>query len=188
MTVPRIVCVSANPAIDRRLRFSSVATGRVNRAKSAEAFPGGKATHVAMAAQALGMSPLWLGFLGGASGEEFASEFRTLGVRFVPVRTRTSTRTNLELLEDSGRITELLESGGSPTGAEIRSLRSAFRAALRNHLRHPLVVISGSLPPGVPPALYGSLIREAHAAGSLAFLDTRLPLPCAPLSPRILHS
>lgn len=43
-----IVCVSANPAIDRRLRIKNLNIGAINRAVSVEAFAGGKAAHVAM--------------------------------------------------------------------------------------------------------------------------------------------
>ena len=49
-----IICVSANPAIDRRLRLGRLHAGAVNRATSVCAMTGGKAAHVAMAAAALG--------------------------------------------------------------------------------------------------------------------------------------
>jgi 1-phosphofructokinase family hexose kinase len=172
MTLPQIVCVSANPAVDRRLRFHSLALSRVNRAKAAEAFPGGKAAHVAMAAHALGARTLWLGFLGGAIGEEFAAKFRELEIEMVRVRTRKPTRMNLELLEDSGRITEVLEPGGKPDASEIREMLRVFAAGLRNKWRGALVVISGSLPLGVPAGFYRSLIAAAESAGSRSFLDT----------------
>ena len=50
-----LVCISANPAIDRRVRLENIAVGEINRALSAEPFPGGKAAHVAMVAKALGV-------------------------------------------------------------------------------------------------------------------------------------
>ena len=68
-----LVCVSANPAIDRRLRLKNIAVGKVNRALSAQPFPGGKAAHVAMVAKALDIDVVWAGFLGGAAGEECES-------------------------------------------------------------------------------------------------------------------
>ena len=49
-----IICVSANPAMDRRLHMARLAIGEINRAQSAQGFAGGKAAHVAMAARALG--------------------------------------------------------------------------------------------------------------------------------------
>ncbi len=72
MPGPTIVCVSANPAMDRRLRMESLAVGEINRAHSAQGFAGGKAAHVAMATSALEAKPVWVGFLGGAIGQECA--------------------------------------------------------------------------------------------------------------------
>ncbi len=172
MTLPVIVCVSANPAIDRRLRFHSLASGRINRAQTVQEFPGGKAAHVAMAAHALGARTVWLGFLGGAVGEEFAARLSELKIELVRIRTRKPTRMNLELLEDSGRVTEVLEPGGRPNSREIHEMLRTFAAGLRNTWRHALVVISGSLPLGVPVGLYRSLIGAAGSAGSHVFLDT----------------
>ena len=50
-----LVCISANPAIDRRLRLENIAVGEINRALSAQPFPGGKAAHVAMVAGVAGV-------------------------------------------------------------------------------------------------------------------------------------
>jgi 1-phosphofructokinase family hexose kinase len=172
VTLPLILCLSANPALDRRLRLHSLALGRINRAKTVQEFAGGKAAHVAMAAHALGARTVWLGFLGGAIGEEFASEMRELKIEVVGIPTRNSTRVNLELLEDSGRITEVLEPGGRPDAREMAKMLRAFTAGLHHKWRRALVVISGSLPLGVPVGFYRSLIAAAESAGSRVFLDT----------------
>ena len=83
-----LVCISANPAIDRRLRLQSIAVGEVNRALSAQPFPGGKAAHVAMVAKSLDIDVLWVGFLGGAAGEECESGLTKLGVPLTIIRTQ----------------------------------------------------------------------------------------------------
>ncbi len=62
-----IVCVSINPALDRRLVLSTLKLGAVNRAHSAEGTPGGKAAHVALAARSLGARVRFVGFLGDAT-------------------------------------------------------------------------------------------------------------------------
>ena len=69
-----IICVSANPAMDRRLLMASLAVGEINRAASAQGLAGGKAAHVAMAARALAAQAVWIGFLGGAIGQECARQ------------------------------------------------------------------------------------------------------------------
>ena len=81
MPGPTIVCLSANPAMDRRLRMASLAVGEINRAISAQGLAGGKAAHVAMAARALEAQPVWVGFLGGAIGQECARQMEALDIQ-----------------------------------------------------------------------------------------------------------
>ena len=172
MISPQIVCVSANPAIDTRLRFHSFAAGRINRAHGVEPFAGGKAAHVAMTAHALRAATVWLGFLGGATGQEFELHFRELGIELAGIPTRKATRRNFELLEDSGRITEVLEPGERPDQGELHQMLRTLAVGLRSRWHGALVVISGSLPAGVPAGFYRSLIAAAKAAGSRVFVDT----------------
>ena len=170
--LPRIVCISANPALDRRLRLSSLSPGAVHRARSVEALPGGKAAHVAMAVRALGADAVWIGFLGGAVGEECAVQFGMLGIEVIPVPTKATTRLNFELIEDSKRVTEVLEPGGTPSEPERKHMLDILAHALGRKWKGALVVISGSLPQDVPPSFYASLIGLARSCGSRVYLDT----------------
>lgn len=167
-----LICVSANPAIDRRLRIESIAIGGINRALSAQPFPGGKAAHVAMVAHALGEEVMWIGFLGGAAGEECESGLSDLGIPVTIVRTRAETRANLEIIADDGTVTEILEPGGSVTDGEVERLYSACRDIFAESGDGAQVAFSGSLPPGVAADFYAELIRLAHANGCRALLDT----------------
>ena len=172
MIAAPIVCVSANPAIDRRLRLDAFEVGRINRAKRAEAFAGGKAAHVAMAARALGARTVWLGFLGGATGDQFLRQLRKFKIEIACVRTGGATRMNLELLENSGRITEVLEPGEPLDKTEMRDMVQTLAMNLQRRWRGAVVVISGSLPYGAPSKFYPLLIAASRKAGSPVFLDT----------------
>src|SRR5271156_3316618 len=110
----KILCASANPAMDRRLHVESFSVGAINRAKSAVGFAGGKAAHVAMATRAMEVPAAWIGFLGGAIGQECSRQLEDLGIEVVAVRIEASTRVNLEIIDASGRITEILEPGVAP--------------------------------------------------------------------------
>jgi len=167
-----LVCISANPAIDRRLRLESIAVGEVNRALSAQPFPGGKAAHVAMVAKSLGVDVMWVGFLGGAAGEECESGLSAFGVPLTVVRTQTETRANLELVSADGVVTEILEPGGAVTEGEVERLLASCRDIFAESDRGTQVALSGSLPPGAPVDLYAQLIRLAHLYGCRALLDT----------------
>ena len=167
-----LVCISANPAIDRRLRLDNIAVGEVNRVLSAQPFPGGKAAHVAMVAKALGIDVMWVGFLGGAAGDECESGLSALGVPLAVVRTQTETRANLEIISADGSITEILEPGGAVTEGEVERLLATCRDIFAETDRGTQVALSGSLPPGAPADLYAKLIRMAHLYGCRVLLDT----------------
>jgi 1-phosphofructokinase family hexose kinase len=167
-----LVCVSANPAIDRRLRLKNIAVGEVNRALSAQPFPGGKATHVAMVAKSLGIDVTWVGFLGGAAGEECESGLSALGVPLTVVRTQSETRANLEIISEDGKVTEILEPGGTVTDGEVERFLAACRDIFAETEQNTQVALSGSLPPGAPPDLYAELTRIAHLYKCRVLLDT----------------
>ncbi len=167
-----IVCVSANPALDRRVRLQSFAVGQVNRTLSVEVLPGGKAAHVAMAARSLGAKTAWIAFLGGAIGEQCALELSQRDIEVAAIHTQAPTRVNLEMIDDSGQTTELLEPGGAPDLREREEMLGVLEKHLSGDWKQALVVISGSLSAGMPPDFYSQIIRRAHSAGAQVFLDT----------------
>jgi len=164
--------VSANPAMDRRLRVTSLTVGAINRAAIAQGFAGGKAAHVAMAARALQAQPVWVGFLGGAIGQECALQLKCLGIAVVAIPTESSTRVNLEIIDESGQVTEILEPGAEPTAHERDEFLRACVRGLREEWQPAVLVVSGSLPAGIGADFYVSLIAAARAAGARVFVDT----------------
>jgi len=154
------------------MHVPSIALGEVNRASSAILMPGGKSAHVAMTARALGTRAIWIGFSGGATGNENEAALTRLGLEVCPIRTHSATRTNLEVIEESGRITEILEPGGRVEAEEQQKLLRTCEERLASDWKGAAVAISGSLPPGIAPGFYASLIRIAHAAGARVFLDS----------------
>jgi 1-phosphofructokinase family hexose kinase len=167
-----IICVSANPAMDRRLRVARLSIGEINRAASAQGFAGGKAAHVAMAAHAMAAKAVWIGFLGGPVGQECARQMKHLGIQVVAIPTEAETRVNLEIIEESGNVTEILEPGGKPIAEERDEFLRVSVERIRNEPNSALMVISGSLPAGLGPEFYVSLIGAARAAGARVFVDT----------------
>lgn len=170
MKTPILLCVSLNPAIDRRLHLPRFMPGEVNRATSVDPAAGGKAAHVAFAARALGVEVRWLGFLGGTEGESCRAGIEDRGVTPISVRIRNRTRTNLELIDEaSGAVTEVLEPGPLITEGEAASFLAEFEKQVGDC---PLVVASGSLPPGLPSSFYATLVSRAKNEGCRMFVDT----------------
>lgn len=172
-----LVCISVNPAIDKRVRLAKLVPGRVNRASEVRAAAGGKAAHVAMVLRELGADPLWIGFVGGASGQELLAGLRDLRIQTVPVPMKNATRVNLEIIDDAGAVTEILEPGAAVSAEECGAFQSACDAVLRKGNSSVIAILSGSLPPGLKHDFHTGLVERVHRYGGRVFLDTsREPL------------
>lgn len=171
------VCISVNPAIDKRVRLAKLLPGHVNRASEVRAAAGGKAAHVAMVLRRLGADPLWIGFAGGTNGQELLSGLQEMGIQTVAVPMRNTTRVNLEIIEEDGAVTEILEPGAAVSTEECQAFQSACDAVFRRGQSGVTAILSGSLPPGVQHGFYASLIERVHNYGGRAFLDAS----CEPL-------
>src|SRR5258708_1965015 len=125
-----------------------------------------------MALQALRAGPLWIGFAGGASGQELVAGLTELGISVQAIPSRQPTRVNLAILDDSGMVTEILEPGGAPSPAELDLFRKACAESFARGKADAMVILSGSLPAGVPDEFYAELTRSARGQGCRIFLDT----------------
>src|SRR5262249_59951359 len=102
------LCVSPNPAVDKRLRLDSLVPGRIHRIHKAEAHAGGKAAHVAMVLKALGHDVSWLGLIGGGGGENGLSRMQRMGLCARRARGARKTPPELHRREDRDRGTGFL--------------------------------------------------------------------------------
>src|SRR5712672_4469338 len=130
-----------------------------------------------MALKALSAVPTWIGFAGGATGDELLRGLRSQEIDILPVPVAQSTRVNLEILDARGEVTEILEPGGAITEYEWSEFQRACANALHREFQKKsahkkIVLISGSLPLGVPGEAYGQLVGLAHSADCLAFVDS----------------
>jgi 1-phosphofructokinase family hexose kinase len=166
------LCVSANPAIDKRLTIASLRRGGVNRAQTAKDHAGGKAAHVAMVLQTLGAKPHWIGTCGRTNGEELLDGLAALGIEATGCATKEPTRTNLEIIEDDGTVTEVLEPGISPSSSEWAEFEEDCKGQFAQGAKRLSVIFSGSLPQGADPGFYARLMRLAGEFGCRTFLDT----------------
>jgi 1-phosphofructokinase family hexose kinase len=163
--------VSLNPAIDKRLTLRKFEPGCVNRAVTAIAAPGGKAAHVAMVLQILGANVVWTGFHGGIEGTLLLQGLEELGIRTRGVPIDGQTRTNLEIVDGDGTVTELLEPGPTVTPTEIMNVRNSCDVFLRGNDRPRALILSGSLPPGAPADCYARFTEWGHKHRIKVFLD-----------------
>ena len=166
------LCVSPNPAIDKRLVVLQLSRGQVNRVRTVQGYPGGKSVHVAMVLQTLGGSPRWVGTCGGASGQELMAGLSALEIEATACSTLQPTRTNLEIVEDDGTVTEILEPGSAPSPAEWEQFASTCEKLFADGAENASIIFSGSLPNGAEPKRYADLIKKARNYGCPTYVDT----------------
>jgi 1-phosphofructokinase family hexose kinase len=167
-----LICVSPNPAIDKRLRIPKLVPGGVNRAVEARPAPGGKAAHVAMVLRELGAEPLWVGITGGASGQTLLEGLQELKIRTRAILVGNPTRINLEILEDDDRVTEILEPGPAVSPAESNHFQEECNAVFGDSRGRFIAVLTGSLSPGMARGTFSQLIASLHKYEGKAYLDT----------------
>ncbi|HET9801634.1 MAG TPA: 1-phosphofructokinase family hexose kinase [Candidatus Acidoferrum sp.] len=166
------LCVSPNPAIDKRITLPTLVAGGIHRARTVQSFPGGKSTHVAMVLKALGVEPHWVGMCGGAAGESLLGGLRALAIVAHPVAVKGETRTNLEIVDDAAGVTEIRETGEAVSPQEIAAFEGECKRLFEKGGKAAVVIFSGSLPPDAPDDLYARLIAMARSFHCRTLLDT----------------
>jgi len=163
-----IVTVTPNPSTDRTVTLSAALTrGAVHRVSSVSSEPGGKGVNVARALTLAGLDAIAV--LPAAPADPFLTLLTAAGVPAAPVPVRGAVRTNLAITEPDGTTTKLNEPGARLDGAELDALSAAVleRAAAASW-----VVLSGSLPPGVPDDWYARVVARLRALDCRVAVDT----------------
>jgi tagatose 6-phosphate kinase len=165
-----LTTVTLNPAVDRTYFLDDWRRGQVNRVRRKTVQPGGKGINVAQVARILGEQVSATGFLGAETEDFFRRSLLSVGVipDFVPIRGEI--RQNITLLgPHSEAQTEILEPGPEVSHSEVAVLEEKVAELARESM---IVVISGSIPPGVDSGVYDRLIRRIREAGADAILDS----------------
>ena len=175
-----IITLTLNPGLDRTLTVPRILLDEVLRATKTQLDWGGKGFNVSRALMALGMDSLAMGLAGGATGQMLERGLGDLGIATDLLQIAGETRTNI-VVTDAGakRHIKVNEPGPAVQQEELAALLDRVREQVRSR---DLWVLSGSLPPGVPPTIYAQLIDIIHGGGAIAFLDTSgepLRLGCA---------
>ena len=173
--------LALNPSIDAEWRVDNVLWEEKNTVASERRWAGGKGINVARWLQHLGGQPRLLLPLGGKTGEELAGYLRAENLPAKIIRLRESTRVNVIVTTDDGRQMRFNPPGPKLLLAEWRGLMNGVRRELT---RANLLILSGSLPRGVPVTAYARMIRLAHRFGLRTLLDCDGPVLAAAIPAR----
>lgn len=163
-----IITVTPNPSLDRTLTLGSPLTrGAVQRVDSVTVEPGGKGINVA---RALALADVAAeAVLPAADSDPLLSALRAYGVAFTGVPVAESVRTNVAITESDGTTTKLNERGAVVDADALSALTSCVLAKAQDAA---WVVLSGSLPPGIPDDWYAQVVRLLAPLGCRVAVDT----------------
>ena len=163
-----IVTVTPNPSIDRTVTLPArLVRGAVHRVQSVSTEPGGKGVNVARALTLAGLDTLAILPAGGR--DPILSALQSCGVPFYAVPVDGAVRTNLTITESDGTTTKINEPGAVIDPAALAALTAAIldRAASARW-----VVLSGSLPPGMPDSWYADVVARLQSFDCKVAVDT----------------
>ncbi|HEY6796671.1 MAG TPA: 1-phosphofructokinase [Kineosporiaceae bacterium] len=164
-----IITVTPNPSLDRTLELDHLVRGALNRAAGVRVDPGGKGVNVSRALAAHGLKTTAVLPLGGAGGVRLGQLLTVDGIEVRAVPVAAGVRTNITLAEPDGTTTKLNEPGPQLRTGEVEALR---RAVLDEAAAGTWVVCCGSLPRGVAPDFFASLVGPLHRRGARVAVDT----------------
>jgi len=153
-----IVTLTINPAIDRVISVDRLAFEDRAYINSTRESAGGRGINTSCVIHAFGGETLALLISGGDSGNRLEALLRgCLPFEIVPVAREI--RTNLTITDRHGLTVNLNEKGPELSRQEIAHVESTVRETLA---RADWLMLSGSLPPGVPTTFYGKLVAMAR--------------------------
>jgi 6-phosphofructokinase 2 len=156
--MPTIATVTLNPALDRLLEIQRLSADDANRVVREETYAAGKGIDASRVIHELGGATLAYALVGGMNGQEIADRLAARGVPTNLVKVDGDTRTNILLFERASGRQFMINAAGPRVAPED------FEALLikleRQRGRFQAVIVSGSIPLGLPPDSYAALVRR----------------------------
>jgi len=170
VSVPKIITVTPNTALDRIEIVPSLTPGKVLRSTSLTLSAGGKGVNVARAVKNLGGEAACAGFLGGNTGRQHAELVSQEGIQAAWTWIDEETRAAIVIVDAaSGETTVINEEGPVVTSSDWdRFLADVLALAVEAEA----VCLSGSLPQGLDAKVYTELVKALNQAGRSVWIDS----------------
>jgi hexose kinase, 1-phosphofructokinase family len=161
--------VTLNPCVDRTCRLAGFTYGGMNRILQDRRDISGKGINVSLALTQNGVETATFGFLYRGGKEAFLSGLEKMGIDYIGVETEGQLRENIKLWDIStGVTTEVNQSGAYVPTEAWKELKNQFKEFVSGL---ELVILSGSVPKGIPVTAYRELGEIANEAGIPFILD-----------------
>jgi 1-phosphofructokinase len=162
-----IYTLTLNPTLDIHMRVDNPKLGTLNRAKNVRYAPSGKGLNVSSALAAQGIRSKAILPLGGPIGYLLESMLNDLNVESVVISVQGETRANTKVIDQNGTLSEFNGAGAALSDQETQ----ACFDGLKNLGAQDILILSGSLPPGVSTTIYAEMTERAKTKGASVSLD-----------------
>ncbi|MCV2868466.1 1-phosphofructokinase family hexose kinase [Defluviimonas sp. WL0002] len=165
-----IVTLTLNPALDLAVETDAVIAGPKLRCSAPRVDPGGGGVNVSRVIKRLGGETLALVAIAGATGERLAAALTRENVPFWSLPAPGETRESLTVTDrTSARQYRFVLPGPAWRRGDVGAV---LDTASQSVTRGQFLVLSGSLPPGVPEDFVAELAHRIAQAGGLLAADT----------------
>ena len=165
----QILTLCLNPSIDSILSLNAIFLYSKNILEGSRLFYGGKGINVAYALGKLGANVIATGFIGKEDEEAFSRKLSAVGVESSLLAVNGQTRKTYKIVESaSGKDTEFNERGFTITREDKKNLYTLLDRLLKDAR---WLILTGSLPPGLPESFYKTLILYAQNRKVKTYLD-----------------
>ena len=165
-----IATITLNPSLDITITVDGLVVDEANRWKNSRLYAGGKGIDVSRAIREMGGRTAAYGFIGGSPGRQVEIMLDEEGVPFSFTPIEHETRTNFIITDTKTSQQTRIDAPGPRISKEEFE---RFRRKIRHmHPSPDLVVVGGSVPPGLPANIYYDMIMEAREFGVSCILDS----------------
>lgn len=164
-----IITLTLNPCIDHTIEVEGLEIGGTNRTTKVKKEIGGKGINVSTALIQLGYETQALIFSHEQEALSVENELHRRGIICESITVPGELRTNLKVFDrEKKEMTEFNESGSEVSETAANQMISLIETKLKDT---DVLVVCGSVPPGVSYDYYRRIVERANKAGVLTILD-----------------
>ncbi len=175
------ITVTLNPVLDKTLLVQNFEAGKTFIADRSDNFAGGKGVNVSRALLTFGVQSIATGIIGDSGKDTYLAILSGEEIRHDFLSTDGYVRTNVTIVSGSGKHeTHIREKGPYVSSAMISKIKSKLKKLVKNEFDREgtMIVLSGSLPAGLPIGTYNELIGSLEGYGCSIFLDASSEALC----------
>lgn len=165
-----VLTITLNPTVDKSATVETIKPDKKLRCSRPVYEPGGGGINVSRGLERLGMHSLALFPFGGRTGELLKQLLKEENVETIPINIAAETRENFIVVDTSSN--EEYRFGMPGEEINVQEAAGIYEKILDYKSSADIVVISGSLPPGIEPSFLRKLVKELKAKGAKVVLDT----------------